>query len=229
MPRTLPPVLVSYTEVAYTTTAATLASASVAWQTGDIISVMAADESTSATLALPTATGLTFATQRSNTAASSCGMLDATAVAGSAGSSVVTVVKGTSTHMGGFGVWVWRSSDGVGVSVEQHTTTKTVALEPSDRHSAFYWSIADFSAQAITDALTPPATTTQEAAQESVSTYSVYSGNLNDLSLVASQNFGIIGTTVGGPYTIIVQEILGSTDQASPIQYTLSRMRYRGL
>jgi hypothetical protein len=212
--RPTPPALISYTEVAYTTTTATLTSASVAWQTGDLIVVIALAENAE-TLGVPAATGLTFTSQKLNTAAGTCASRGSTAVAASSSSATIAVGNPVGATRAGFGVWVWRGSDGVGNSAEQHTTTRTVAMVPNDTHSAFCWSVGDFAAGVTTSvALTPAATNTQESAQQA-SHYTVYSGNLNDQASAGSTNFGTSGGTVTGPSSIVVIEALG-TDPVPP-------------
>jgi hypothetical protein len=205
--RSTPPSLISYTEVSYATTG-NLVSASVSWQTGDVVIVIALTEGTN-TVAVPTATGLTFASQQSNVTGSTCNGRISAVVAGATSSGAVTTAI-TGAGESGMGVWVWRGSDGIGVSVEQHTATRTKALVPTDTHSAYCWTVGDFNAGVTTSVvLTPTPTTTQESAQQATH-YTVYSGNLNDQASSASTNFGTSGGTVTGPSTILAIEILGT-------------------
>lgn len=219
MARCTAPSLISYTEVAYGGTGNAV-SASITWQTGDVITVICVVEGTS-TVAVPTATGLTFTSNQSNTAGSTCNGRVSTAVAASGSSGAVTTVI-TGGNQRGMGVWVDRGSDGVGASTEQHTSTKTKALVPTDTHSAFRWTVADFNADTATGTLTPTATTTQESAQQAAH-YTVYSGNLDDLASAASTNFGITGGPTTGPFTILVQEVLGTANLAPLVMATPRR------
>lgn len=206
MARSTPPTLISYTEVAYSQNSPTATSASVSWLAGDVIVVIVMDEGV-ATIGTPTATGLTFTSPVSNNAAGTCASRGAYVVAAAGGSSAVSATL--STGHGGLGVWVWRGSEGIGSSVEQHTTTRTKALVPVDTHSAYCWTVGDFAAGATTSVvLTPTPTTTQESALD-VGHYTVYSGNLNDQASAASTNFGTSGGTVTGPSSIIAMEVLG--------------------
>jgi hypothetical protein len=223
MPRATPPIPISYTEVAYATSASTINSASVSWLTGDVIVVIVLDELT-ATIGLPTATGLTFVQQQASAAAGACAVKSAGVIAPSGGSSAVSAT--ISTGDAGMGVWVWRGSDGLGNSTEQHTTAKTKSLTPVDTHSAYCWSVGDFNADNATGVLLPTPTTTQEAAQVAAH-YTVYSGNLNDEATGAATLFGISGVMSTGPYTICVQEVLGTGGVVGPLQYTGVRLRYR--
>jgi hypothetical protein len=198
----------------------------VTWLTGDLIVVIAANESTGDAIGLATATGLTFASAINNTAGSTCGGRVMTATAASGGSSAITVALTSGARTGGAGVWVWRGSDGFGSVVEQHTTTRTVALVPVDTHSAYCWTVADFNAGVTTSVvLTPTPTTTQESAQQATH-YTVYSGNLNDQASAGSTSFGTSGGTVTGPSTIVAQEILGTgTASAVPPPLVMSPPR----
>ena len=66
-----PPTLISYTETAWNTGANpnNKTSASVSWQTGDVVAIMAAAEG-AGTLSITNPAGLTFVQQQINTAAS---------------------------------------------------------------------------------------------------------------------------------------------------------------
>lgn len=214
MARNTPPTLISYTEIAYTTSTTTsIVSASVAWLTGDIIVVCALGEGSTA-LGTPTATGLTFTSQKSNSAASTCASQCATAVAASGSSSTVTITRAGTPHAGA-GIWVWRGSDGVGASVEQHTTTRSVNLTPTDTHSAYCWDVGDFNAGVTTSVVLIPTPTTTRVAQVDSGKYTIYSGNLNDQASSSVTAFGTSGGTVTGPSSIIAVEILGTTVTAS--------------
>lgn len=230
MARTVAPSLISYTEVSYATADATptitLASASVSWQTGDVL-VVAVAEGDNNTIGVPTAPGLTFTGQKGNQTTSTAAGRLATAVATSTSSGAVScvVTRGPGTNSQcGMSVWVWRGSQGVGSSVEQHTATKTVTITPMDTHSAFSWIVIDFTTGAATATLTPAPTTTQEAAVQSF--YTVYAGNLNDKASADAVGIGITGGPATGPYTILAQEILGS-EAGAPAPLTNMRMKVR--
>lgn len=212
MARDTAPTLISYTEVPYGTATNPIVSASVAWQTGDVIIVISMCEAAN-TQGTAAATGLTFTSPVSNATAGTCASKLSTAVAASSSSGTVSVSTLGKT---GMGIWVWRGSDGVGTSTEQHTTTRTKALVPTDTHSAYCWTVGDFNAGATTSVvLTPTPTTTQESAVQA-GAYTVYSGNLNDQASAGSTNFGTSGGTVTGPSSIIAVEVLGTTASAVP-------------
>jgi hypothetical protein len=188
-----------------------MVSTSITWLTGDVIVVLAVSEN-AGTIALPTATGLTFVSQQLNTAAGTCASQGAAAIAGSGSSATVSCSDGAGAVRHGMGVWVWRGSDGIGTAaIEQHTATKVKSVTPADTHSAFCWTVADFSAAAVGAAvLTPTPTTVQESAQQA-SHFTIFSGNLNDQASAAAFNVGISGGTSVGPFSIVGIEVLGVT------------------
>lgn len=198
------PTLISYTETAsWITAGATKATASVSWNSGDILVVLGGSEGPD-TLGVPTATGLTFASQKSNAAASTCGTQLATATAGSTSSATVNMSNSSSVNHWGFGVWVWRSSTGVGNSAEQHTATKTVALTLTGVNSAVMAGVFDFNADAAGSG-TPAVTNTRQAAQEALHMARLVFDNI-DYSTSGS-SWGQSGGGTTGAFSIVVLEI----------------------
>ena len=202
------PTLVSTTVVAFNTGGSPKSSASISWNAGDLIEFQGGAEDTSA-ISVPTATGLTFASVRSNSGGSSCASQLATATAASSGSSVITDTYAGGSNHWGFVVRVWRNSNGFGNSAEQHTATKTVALAPlGGADSAISWSIFDFSAAALqTDTPTP---TNQPTRGVDSGRYTFYTDDLDDQTGTGSVNYGISGTS-SGPFSIVVLEIEGTS------------------
>lgn len=215
MARNTPPTLVSYTETAsWATTGASKSTASVSWQTGDVLVVVAGTESGS-NIGTPTATGLTFTSRAAVTSGSVCGTRAATAVAASSGSSAITCTNagGASDHWG-FGVWVWRGSDGFDAAAEQHTSTKTVSATHTDTHSATCWGVFDFAAAAITGiSLSPTATNERQKALDNSGGlhYTRYVADLTDHAASGGQAYGISGGSGTGPFSIVVVAVLGTT------------------
>lgn len=207
MARSTPPTRVSYTETVWNTTATPKSTASVSWLAGDVIVAMGGTEG-GTTLTVPTATGLTFTSQVLNAAASTCGTRIATAIAGSSGSSAVTMTN-TSGNWG-FAVWVWRGSDGVGSNGEQHTTTHTRSVVPTDTHSAWMFGVFDFSAAAATNTQTPTVTNIGEKAIENAA-YTAYVGDIVDQASAASTAYGLSAGGTTGVLSIAVIEVLGTT------------------
>ncbi|HLZ93348.1 MAG TPA: hypothetical protein VKQ28_16710 [Candidatus Acidoferrum sp.] len=201
-----PPTLVSYTETAWNTTAASKATATVSWNSGDIITVIGGAES-SLTLGVPTATGLTFTSQKSNATANTCATQLATAVAGSAGSSAVSMTSSDSTLKWGFGVWVWRNSGGVGNSVEQHTATLTASLTPTAADSGIVWATFDFAAAALQTIVPTPTDIRQDVVIGT--NYTIYVSDLTNQTSAGAVAYGISGTG-SGPFSIVALEVKGT-------------------
>jgi hypothetical protein len=207
MARNTPPTLVSYTETSWSTIATSKSTASISWQTGDVIVFIGGIENGS-TIAVPTATGLTFSSVALNATANTCGTRIATATAASTSSGAVTAT--TSNFTWGFAVWVWRGSDGVGSSGEQHTTTHTKSVVPTDTHSAWMWGAFDFSAAAATNTITPTPTNTDEKAVEG-GAYTAYVADIIDQASGASTAYGISAGGTTGVISLAILEVLGTT------------------
>lgn len=211
MARNTPPTIISYTETAaWNTAATTKATASVSWNSGDQILVIAGNEGSS-NINLPTATGLTFTSILvNNGATSSCSSRAAIATAGSTSSSAVTVTQTASVQYG-FGVWVLRGSDGLGSSGEQHTATKTKSVVPTDTHSAWLIGSFDFGAGSVSGvAVTPAASHTRQIAA-SAGHYTFVVGDIADQASGASTAYGTSGGASGGPFSLAIVEVLGTT------------------
>lgn len=204
------PTLISYTETTWNTALMTKSTASISWQTGDVVAVIIGAES-SFTPGVPTATGLTFVTQKSNGAANTCGSLLSAAVAVSNGSGAVSSTFANGSDHWGMAVWVWRGSQGIGNSAEQHTTTDTVALTPKAAHCAVVWGSFDFAAGA-SPAATPTPTNSRQALQDGTH-YSVVVADLDDQSSSGAVSYGDSDT--GGPFSIVVLEIQAGSSGAS--------------
>lgn len=199
------PTLVSYTASAdWTTGNTSKATASISWQTGDILVVIAAAESVTATPAVPTATGLTFSSVVTNSAAGTCATRLSTATAASTSSSAVTTTMSSGAPHWGFGVWVWRGSTGVGNSIEQHTPTKTKALTLTGSNSAVIVGVFDFNADGAGSG-TPAVTNTRQAAQDAGRYTQLVFDNV-DYSTSGS-SWGQTGGGTTGPFSIVGIEI----------------------
>lgn len=204
------PSLISYTEVAYNGSGTSRASASISWQTADVIAVLSGSEGqTGGPPGVPTASGLTFNSQQVNSAASSCSSRASAAVAGSSGSGAVTVTLGDATQHWGFSVWVYRGSDGIGNSSEGHTSAKTIAQTNQAANSAVVWAGFDFGANPITNNdITPTPTNTNERAEDA-GRYTVYVADLTDQTSAGSVSYGVSGTGTIGTFSKLVLEIKG--------------------
>lgn len=201
------PTLVSYTETAWNTAATSKSTASVSWDADDLLVVIGGTES-GTTLGVPTATGLTFTSAVLNTAVSTCGTRGAYAIAGSSGSSAVTMTNSGSFNYG-FAVWVWRRAAGIGSNGEQHTTTHTVTVIPADTHSGWCFAAFDFSATAVSNSLTPTVDTEREKAVEN-GAYTAFVGEIADRESGAATGFGLDAGGTAGTISIVVLEVRGA-------------------
>ena len=206
------PTYVSFNQAtsAFTATGATKSTASISWQSGDVlVAALGAENTNGITLVAPTVSGLTFSMQKQNnpgTASSTCASLIATAVAASSGSGVITSTA-TGSRAGttewGMGVWVWRGSAGVGNSAEQHTSTKTVSLTPTGADGAICWGVFDF-AGGFTNTATPTATHSQVAINSA--NYDVNLADLADQVSSGAVSYGVTSSGTG-PFSIVVVEV----------------------
>lgn len=212
------PTLISYTETAWNTGAASKSTAAtVSWLTNDVVVVIGGSEAAD-TLAVPTATGLTFVSQKSNAAAGTCGTQLAAVVAGSAGTNQAVSMgnSSSSSHHWGFAVWVWRGSQGIGNSSEQHTATKTVNMTPAAGADAgVVWGAFDFQ-PGTGPAATPTPTDTRQAFVDGTH-YGVVVADITDQASAGAVAYGLTTVTgVAGPYSIVVLEIETGAGGAAP-------------
>lgn len=204
------PTLISYVETASWFTndgTGSKTSPAITWQTNDVIVVLAAAEGPD-TLGLPTATGLTFVSQKSNTTVGTCGTQIAAAVAAGNGSTTVNVTTNDISHHYGFGVWVWRGSAGIGNSAEQHTTTKSVPMTPTAADCGVCWGTFDFSASTVTTII--PAPTTERQRVDGGADYAIYVSDLGDQVSAGAVEYGL-NVAPAGPVSIVVLEIKAGT------------------
>jgi hypothetical protein len=215
------PTLVSYTEVPWNTAVSgSKTSASVSWQAGDIIVVMAASEADSA-ISGPTATGLTFSKVVSNNNTGTCETKVSSATAAENGSSTVSMSTTSSAQHWGFGIWVFRDSLGIGQSAEQHSTTKTKSLNAEAEHSAIVYGIFDFSA-AATITVVPTATDVRQAVRDT-GRYTYYVNDLTDQPSTGAVSYGLSGTS-SGPFSIVVVEVKGSLNYSGTEASNLTKL-----
>jgi hypothetical protein len=180
----------------------------VTWPDGALVVFVGGSEGTTA-ITLPTATGLTFSSVKSNTAASSCSTQLAVATAVGGNSQLVS--SSCAAGFWGFGVWVLTGHGGVGVSVEQHTTTHTASMSPV-AGSLGIWGAFDFSA-AVAQGLLPAPDNTRE---NSTSTqYTAYAADANNLAGGAT-GFGLAAGGTAGVISIVALEVLAASATALP-------------
>ncbi len=225
------PTLISYTEVAsWATTGTSKSTASVSWNSGDVITVVAGSEGgNNGTLGTPTATGLTFAKNQDITAngGTRCAAFTATAVAGSNSSGSIQVTNSNSGEHWGFGVFVHRSSTGAGNSAQQATSTKTKALTPTAADGAIVWGVFDFNADAAGSG-TPSPTNTRQAAQDA-GHYTRLVCDLADQTSSGSVSYGQSGGGTTGPFSIVIQEIKNDGGGGATVTYPELERHLRGV
>jgi hypothetical protein len=226
MARTTPPTIISYTETAaWNTAASSKSTASVSWNAGDQIGVVGVGEG-AATLAVPTATGLTFTSRAVNSSNNSCCTRGAGATAATSGSGAISMGNSSATIRWGFAVWVLRGSDGFGSTGQQATTTHTVSVVPTDTHSAWIVACGDFSTAVVTgNSITPTVTTSRQKTQFT-GAYSLYLGDIADQASAASTPYGLTAGGTTGAISIVAMEVLGTTVAAAGPQIAMAP--YRG-
>jgi len=217
---------------ATTTTGNTATTASVSWQTDDVVVVIYGNAGAApANMAAPTNTGsgLSWTVNQSIAAASNCGGALATAVATASSSGTVTAGSVAGPSEQNFtGVCVWRGSLGVGNSAgtAAPSSTKTVSLTPAGgADAAICWGVFDWNADAA-QAETPTSTSHGSGApgpsampQKTLvaGQYTYYWCALDDQTSAGAVNYGI-GGSGAGPFTIVAVEVkAGAGGGATPV------------
>jgi hypothetical protein len=193
------------------------------WGAGDTVVAIGICADSTTTLATPTATGLTFVLDGPIQAAGSSSW-GARWVAKpiSAGSSVVSTVRGGNANDWGLVAWAASGSDGVGqrfTLASANRLTERIAL--TDDHSRVVQVIADWGAGSVASLAWSPAGQTQRLALQDGTSYTVYAADWADLGTAAATNFGVTGITPSGAnYTAVTVEILGSTQAAGGVAWS---------
>lgn len=225
-----PPTLVAFAQAeSAVNTGVNVTTASVSWQTNDVVVVFTGCEGGAAgeTLNTPTTTGtgLSFgaAQQQHDSTGSdaSGGCWAAVASASSSGT-----FSGSYTHVGAtgrntaVGVYVFRGSAGIGnsaITASFPSSGRTISLTPTGADGSIAWFVADWAADAV-QSLTPAATThTSGSPGPTASPYSqqvaglvtFYIGELDDQASAGAVSYGIGGAGTG-PFTIIAIEVKAS-------------------
>lgn len=206
-----PPTLISYTETVWNTGANpnNKTSASISWQTGDVVAIMLAAEG-AGTLSVTNPAGLTFVQQVINTAASTCATLIKACIAPGTSSATITANLSTLTIVWGFAVWVYRGSDGIGASVEGHTTAKTVNLTSQQANSAIVYGGFDFGANAVTNNNILPVPTNSRQRAVQAGNYTTYVADLADQPSTSAVAYGVNGAGTIGAFSKVVLEVKGA-------------------
>jgi len=206
-----PPTRISVTETAdWITAGASRSIASLSWQIGDVlVAVCIGEGATTSTLGVPTNTGsgLSWASYQNHAATSDCAARISACVASAASSGVISVTNSSATDHWGFAVYIYRDSDGIGNSVEQDTTTQTVALTPTAANGSIVWGVGDWSAEAAHTG-TPTPTNTVEATADA-GRYTAHVFDLTNQTSAGAVSYGVTGGGTTGPYTIVALEVKG--------------------
>jgi hypothetical protein len=208
------PTRVSYTETtAWTTSGSPKSIASISWSIGDVLIALGGAEGVATETVggiSNTGSGLSWgAAQQNHTAASNCAGAIFACVATAASSGVISMTNDNGISRWGFAVWVYSGSAGVGNSVQQATTTKTVNLTPVGADGAIVWGVFDWSAEAV-HTMTPTPTNVDEATQLA-GAFTIHVGDLADQPSAGAVAYGITGGTSTGPYTIVAIEVRAGT------------------
>jgi len=212
------PTLVQYSGTTYNSTG-TKSTATLTWQAGDLIVVIALSEEGGFPVANPTATGLTFAAGTPPSSSNSqCYANSWTATAGSGGSAVVTSTGATGSDHWGMSAWVWRGSSGFGNTATSASTSETVSLTRTGTNSVVVGGVADWNATATTGYGWTPTVGNDRTEGKDGTRYSYYVADWGDQGAAGTTSYGITGIT-GGPYAIVMVEVTGSaavTPSGSP-------------
>lgn len=172
--------------------------ASITWLAGDYIVVVGGTETSSTTIATPTATGLTFQLLQSLLTASNCAVYVWVARAASNGSGAITADTGGSVNSAkGISAFVVHDSSGVGAFANiDGTTAKTISLSTTAADSAVICVLCDFNAVNDTTVDPTPATNgTVKLAMNSPGFYSAYVVQWTSQGAVATTSYGITNHT----------------------------------
>lgn len=205
-----PPTLVSVTKIAsWQSTTTPRSTPSVSWLAGDLIIVIGGVGDEASTLAVPTATGLTF-TQKAFTNNPSGNFCDAWVWEATAAADGSSTINGSRTSGGsgwGLAVLVFRDSEGTGATAVNTSTTKTSSLTRGQDESAVVWCGFDWSASSATATFTPTVDNSVHNAKEG-SSYSVHIGAWTDEDAAGTTAYGVTSTSTGS-YAKIALEVLG--------------------
>lgn len=190
--------------------------ASLSWTAGDLIVVVGVTESTSVTLATPTATGLTFANILSSTTASNCSAWVWTATAGSTSSGAITSTGNNTGIMAGIAAFAISGSAGVGATASiVGSSAKTISLVRANANSGVIVILGDFNAVAdVTVTADPTSGGTQRAASTVSGKATFFCFSWTDQGATATTPYGIGSHTGTVKMTGFAVEIKGTTASA---------------
>jgi hypothetical protein len=154
------PTFISATASSFTDTALTETTASVSWNSGDVVLVLGVTEDSGRTFSTPTATGLTFALVDSQSVANDCGLYLWSATAGSTSSAAVSASTNGGSQYSGIVVQVWRGCGGLGTPVKAAgANTQTISLTRVSANSCVAFISGDWNAISASGASASPSGT----------------------------------------------------------------------
>ena len=216
------PTLAAFAEVeAATASGVNVTTASVTWQSGDVVVALCGTEGGTGgeTLVTPTTTGsgIAFGTaqQVHNSTGTDCGggCWAAVASAGSSGTYSFNATHSSGNRNKLLGVYVVRGAGGIGNSAINVSATRTVSLTPTAADGLICWIVLDWNADAA-QTFTPTATThtsgspgptASPVSVQSSPLFTYYIGDLDDQTSAGAVSYGINGTGTG-PFVIIAIE-----------------------
>ena len=180
------------------------ASPNISWLAGDLVVILALSYNATSSyyMQLPTATGLTFTEQKNIRVDGYGGASVCTAIAGADGGPTPVSMTGSGWRWG-YGIWVFRYSQGVGNSVVLNSTARVVSLTPTAAHGAIVWGVVD---RANVAAVTMTPTPNNLRKSQVGTDWTFYCGDLLDQTSAGAVDCGITGWGTG-PFSIIALEI----------------------
>jgi hypothetical protein len=210
----------------------------VTWQTGDVVILFGGTPGATngETFGTPSTTGsgISFgaAQQLHNSTGTDCGgaVWAAVASAGSSGTFSTVATHDTGSRQKLTAVYIFRGSDGIGLSAIEMSADRLVALTPSGADGSISWMILDWAA-AATVAFSPtptshgagaPGPTASPASAQVSPDFTYYVAELDDQTSAASADYGIGGSGTG-PFTMLVIEAKAAAGPAGPTEYAVLR------
>lgn len=220
-----PPVFVSATTVSSWTTTTTPKTVAVTVANGDLLVVVALNESDTQNFTTPTGGSLTYTSQQMASVTNTGVAQVWTAPSSSGQSFSVSVGTASATVQWGFIVYRFSTNGGVGVSnkVATGTATGAITLAGASANSALVYGSVDWNAVdgATRTYNTANVAITEEAYNLSTGQYTIYSGYYSDCGGAGSKTVGV-ATPTGQKNNSVVVEVKGTaggaTTKVNPLQ-----------
>jgi hypothetical protein len=196
----------------------------ITWGAGDVIVVVGATEDNGVTLAVPTASGLTFTELVSTNTASNGKVYIWTATAAGSGTQAVSAAPtGTGgAHMRGIAAYVWSGSGGIGASALMASTGTTDAVQSLTRtqaNSAVIVVMADWAAINDTAVTANPSAGGTVRIIAHTANGTLYTASWADEGAAGTTSYGIGSYTATAKWIGAVVEVLGTTVSAPVAEF----------